>query len=63
MVSSTAKVYLIGAGPGAADLITLRAVRALAAADVVLVDDLVNRALLEHCSRLARAARRMRAAT
>jgi uroporphyrin-III C-methyltransferase len=43
------KVYLIGAGPGAADLLTLRAVRALAAADVVLLDELVERAVLLHC--------------
>ena len=43
------KVYLVGAGPGAADLVTLRAVRVLGKADVVLVDDLVPRALLAHC--------------
>ena len=34
-------VYLIGAGPGAADLITVRGARLLAAADVVLHDALV----------------------
>jgi len=45
------KVYLVGAGPGAADLITLRAARVLADADVVLVDDLVNRDVLLHCRR------------
>jgi len=39
---------LIGAGPGDPELITLKAVKALQAADVVLVDDLVNRALLTH---------------
>lgn len=44
----TGKIYLIGAGPGDAELITLKAVRALAAADVVLLDDLVNRKLLQH---------------
>ena len=43
------KVYLIGAGPGAPDLLTLRAVRALAAAEVVLIDELVDRAVLVHC--------------
>lgn len=40
------KVYLIGAGPGAADLITLRGARLLAEADVVLYDALVQPELL-----------------
>lgn len=44
----TGKVYLIGAGPGAADLITLRGVEALRRADVVVHDRLVNRELLAH---------------
>lgn len=44
----TAKVFLIGAGPGDPDLITLKAVKALEMADVVLVDDLVSRELLKH---------------
>src|SRR3970282_2046283 len=38
---------LIGAGPGDPELLTLKAVRALGAADVVLVDDLVNRDVLQ----------------
>ncbi|KKB65371.1 uroporphyrin-III methyltransferase [Robbsia andropogonis] len=38
----TAKVYLIGAGPGAADLITVRGARLLARASVVLHDALVE---------------------
>jgi uroporphyrin-III C-methyltransferase len=43
-----AKVVLVGAGPGDPDLMTLKAVRALSAADVVLVDELVPRACLAH---------------
>ncbi len=41
-------VVFVGAGPGAADLITLRGLRHLAAADVVLHDALVDPALREH---------------
>lgn len=41
------KVYLIGAGPGAADLLTLRAARVLAEqAEIVLADDLVSAEIL-----------------
>lgn len=42
------QVYLIGAGPGDPDLITLKAVKALQKANVVLIDDLVNRDILQH---------------
>ncbi|MBL8522909.1 MAG: uroporphyrinogen-III C-methyltransferase [Betaproteobacteria bacterium] len=42
------KVWLIGAGPGDTELLTLKAVRALAEADVVLIDDLANRDVLVH---------------
>ena len=41
-------VYLIGAGPGGADLITLKAVKALNKADVVLYDYLANEEILAH---------------
>lgn len=40
------KVYIVGAGPGSADLLTLRAVALLRAADVVLHDDLVTGEIL-----------------
>ncbi len=42
----TGRVILVGAGPGAADLLTLRAMRALAAADVVVHDGLVGDGVL-----------------
>ncbi len=41
-------VTLLGAGPGAADLITLRGLAALRAADVVYYDRLADPALLDH---------------
>ncbi|EHK67575.1 uroporphyrinogen-III C-methyltransferase [Achromobacter arsenitoxydans] len=42
-------VWLIGAGPGDPELLTLKAVKALGQADVVLVDDLVNPQVLDYC--------------
>lgn len=48
------KVFLIGAGPGDPELMTLKAARALRLADVVLVDELVNRGCLAHARSDAR---------
>ncbi|WP_237154457.1 siroheme synthase CysG [Oryzibacter oryziterrae] len=50
----TGKVILVGAGPGDADLLTLKAVRALQSADVILFDDLVSPEVLELGRREAR---------
>ncbi len=47
-------VSLVGAGPGDPELLTLRAVRALRAADVVLYDDLVTGPVLEFARREAK---------
>ncbi|MTI31363.1 uroporphyrinogen-III C-methyltransferase [Xanthovirga aplysinae] len=44
------QVTLVGAGPGDPDLISLKGVKALKNADVVLYDALVNPLLLNHCS-------------
>jgi len=44
-----AKVWFVGAGPGAADLLTLRAAAVIAAADVVIwASSLVQAAVLDH---------------
>lgn len=42
------KVVLVGAGPGDPELITLKALKAIAAADVILVDELVNPEILDY---------------
>jgi uroporphyrin-III C-methyltransferase len=48
------KVYLIGAGPGAVDLITIRGARILAEAEVVLYDALVTDDMLASCAQAIR---------
>ena len=48
------KVTLVGAGPGDPELLTLKAVKAIQAASVLLVDDLVHADVLQHASPTAR---------
>ncbi|MGE0766360.1 MAG: siroheme synthase CysG [Hyphomicrobiaceae bacterium] len=47
-------VVLVGAGPGDAELLTLKAVRAMQSADVILYDDLVSSEVLELARREAK---------
>jgi uroporphyrinogen III methyltransferase / synthase len=48
---TTGIVYLVGAGPGAPELITLRGVECLQKAQVVVYDYLANEQLLNHAPR------------
>ena len=48
------RVTLVGAGPGDPELLTLAAVRAIRAATVLLVDDLVGPGVLRYARRSAR---------
>ena len=47
-------VTLVGAGPGDPELLTIQAVKAIRRASVLLVDDLVDPAVLRHARRGAR---------
>ena len=48
-----AKLSLVGAGPGDPELITLKAIRCLQKADVILYDALANEEILSHARRAA----------
>lgn len=50
----TGRVTLVGVGPGDAELLTLKAVRAMQSADVILFDDLVSDDVLELARREAK---------
>jgi uroporphyrin-III C-methyltransferase/precorrin-2 dehydrogenase/sirohydrochlorin ferrochelatase len=54
MAQNTGSVILVGAGPGDPELLTLRAVRALQSADVILFDDLVAPDILDFARREAK---------
>jgi uroporphyrin-III C-methyltransferase/precorrin-2 dehydrogenase/sirohydrochlorin ferrochelatase len=54
MQSAGGHVTLVGAGPGDAELLTLKAMRALQSADVILFDDLVSDEVLELARREAK---------
>lgn len=45
------KLTVVGAGPGDEDLITLKAIKAIESADVILYDALINESLLKYASK------------
>ncbi|MFS4482306.1 uroporphyrinogen-III C-methyltransferase [Hyunsoonleella sp. 2307UL5-6] len=50
MSNKTPKLTVVGAGPGDEDLITLKAIKAIKSADVILYDALINESLLSYAS-------------
>lgn len=52
--AGTGRVSLVGAGPGDPELLTLKAIRALQSADIILYDDLVSPGVLELARREAK---------
>ena len=52
--NKTLKVTLVGAGPGDPDLITVKGVKALESASVILYDALINRELLNYAPKTAK---------
>lgn len=53
MTHNNPKLTIVGAGPGDAELITLKAIKALENADVVLYDALINEELLKYANKNA----------
>lgn len=53
MTKSEGRVILVGAGPGDPELLTLKAIRALKSADIILHDALIDLRVLEHSRREA----------
>lgn len=47
------KVYIVGAGPGDPDLLTIKALKAIEKADVILYDRLVNKEILQYAKEQA----------
>ena len=54
MPAEAGSVTFVGAGPGESELLTLRAVRALQSADIILIDDLVAPDILDFARRESR---------
>lgn len=53
MSTNIPKLTVVGAGPGDADLITLKAIKAIQSANVILYDALINEELLDYASKKA----------